>query len=297
MMRRIPLFALLAVAAACTSHREAARADSLQAIAHEQAQLTNQLAAQKDSLTRVIFEADEFISKVDSQISTVKGLPTSKQRKNLESPIEEQLVARREMLARVDALVKRAKLTTMQLAESRRREAALRAENGELKDANAKLQQQIAQDQQTIEELGERIRKQTDQILALQGQVDSLNTEVRAAVLARNKAYYVIGTERELVEKGIIEREGGARLLVVKLGRSLQPARDLKPELFTPIDAREVTEIQVPDSTRRYRLVSRQSLDEAVVIDRNKATFTGNLRITNPERFWAPSRFLILVQR
>ncbi len=206
MMRRPPLFALVALAAACTARRDAARADSLQAIAHEQAQLTNQLSAQKDSLTRVIFEADEFITKVDSQISTVKGLPTSKKRKDLESPIEEQLVARKEMLARVDALVKRAKATAAQLAESRRREAALRAENGELKDANAKLQQQIAQDQQTIEELGERIRKQTDQILALQGQVDSLSTAVRDAVLARYKAYYVIGTERELLEKGIIER-------------------------------------------------------------------------------------------
>ena len=297
MMKRLPLFALVAVATACTSRRDAARADSLQAIAHEQAQLTNQLAAQKDSLTRVIFEADEFISKVDSQISTVKGLPTSKKRKELESPIEEQLVARKEMLARVDALVKRAKQTATQLAESRRREAALRAENGELKDANAKLQQQIAQDQQTIEELGERIRKQTEQILALQGDVDSLNTAVRDAVLARYKAYYVIGTERELIEKGVIEREGGARLLVVKLGRSLQPARDLKPELFTSIDAREVMEIPVPDTTKRYRLVSRQSLDEAVVSDRDKETFRGNLRITNPERFWAPSRYLILVQR
>ena len=297
MMRRLSLFALVALAAACTSRREAARADSLQALAHEQAQLTNQLSAQKDSLTRVIFEADEFISKVDSQISTVKGLPTAKRRKNLESPIEEQLVARREMLARVDALVKRAKLTAAQLAESRRREAALRAENGELKDANAKLQQQIAQDQQTIEELGERIRKQTDQILALQGTVDSLNTAVVVAATARYKAYYVIGTERELLEKGIIEREGGARLLVVKLGRTIQPARDINPELFTAIDQREVTEIQVPDTTKRYRLVSRQSLEDAEVRDRDKTTFKGSLRITRPDRFWAPSRFLILVQR
>ena len=91
MMRRIPLFALVALAAGCSSHRDAARADSLQAIAHEQAQLTNQLAAQKDSLTRVIFEADDLISRVDSQISTVKGLPTAPKRKNLESPIEERL--------------------------------------------------------------------------------------------------------------------------------------------------------------------------------------------------------------
>jgi hypothetical protein len=296
-MRRLPLFALVALAAACTSHEDAVRADSLQAIAHEQAQLTNQLSAQKDSLTRVIFEADDFIAKVDSQISTVKGLDLKRNHKHMESPIEEQLVARAEMLARVDALVKRAKTTAAQLAESRRREATLRSENGELKDANAKLQQQIAQDQQTIEELGERIRSQTEQIVALRGQVDSLNTAVQTVAAERFKAYYVIGTERELLDKGIIEREGGARLLVVMLGRSLQPARTLKPELFTPIDQRQVTEIQVPDSTKRYRIVSRQSLDEAEVRERDKATFRGNLRIVNADRFWAPSRYLILVQR
>ena len=295
-LRLLAIVPVVALAAGCDGHSRA-RADSLQVVAAQQSRLSTQLSAQKDSLTRVIFDADAFISKIDSQIATVKGLPPQKRHKHMESPVAEQLVARKEMLARVDALVKRAKQTAVQLAEARKREQALRGENDQLKAQTAQLQQQLAQDQQMIEELGARIQRQTETIAALQGQVDSLTTEMRTADAARFRAYYIVGTEKELLEKGVVEREGGKRLLLVKVGRSLQPARTLKPELFTPIDQREMREIPLPDSTRRYRLVSRQSLDNAEVREREQATFRGPLKITNTDQFWAPSRYLILVER
>ena len=79
-MRRLSRLALLApfaLAAACTNG-DKVRADSLQAVQAEQLHLMEQLAAQKDSLTNVVLDADKFIATVDSQISTVKGLPKGK---------------------------------------------------------------------------------------------------------------------------------------------------------------------------------------------------------------------------
>jgi hypothetical protein len=111
------------------------------------------------------------------------------------------------------------------------------------------------------------------------------------------RAYYVVGTEDELIEKGIVEREGGANLLFARIGRTLQPARALDPELFVAIDRRDIREIPLPDSTQRYAVVSRQSLDNADVGERDEAEFRGQLRIPDPERFWGASRFLILVTK
>ncbi|HET7459098.1 MAG TPA: hypothetical protein VFJ74_15725 [Gemmatimonadaceae bacterium] len=291
--------ALTLAAAACTDGKTVARADSLQAVATQQVALVTKLAAQKDSLTRVVLDADHLISQVDSQVSRVKGLkvkhpsgPTT-----FESPIEEQLHARKEMLARVSALVARAQETAKQLAESRRRELALRGKNEKLESANAQLEADLAHEKQVITQLEETIQRQTAQILALQTQVDSLNGAVKTVSTTHYRAYYVVGTEKELLKRGVVAREGGANLLLAHPGRTLQPARTLDPEQFTAIDQREVHEIQVPDSTRRYRLVSRQSLDAAEVAERDKTTFRGNIKITDPDKFWGGSRYLILEAR
>ena len=55
--------------------------------------------------------------------------------------------------------------------------------------------------------------------------------------------------------------------------------------------------IVVPDSTKRYRLVSRQNLDHAEADERDGVTFKGNLKITDINLFWGPTRYLILVER
>lgn len=292
---RVVVLAAALLTTACNKEQERlaqARADSLEVATAEQLRLTTALSAQKDSLTRIIFEADDFIVAIDSQIRTVKGLPAGKRSKQqLESPMEEQLQRRKETLARVEALVKRTKQTAAQLADSRRREQKLKGEN-------AALQARIDEDQKMIAQLGETVQRQLATIGEMEVRIDSLQSETQALGTVHYRAYYVVGTEKELLQKGVVVREGGANLLVARPGRSLLPARQLDPKAFTRIDRREMREIPLPDSTKRYRVVSRQSLDAAQVAERDKATFRDSkLRITDAERFWGDSRYLILVQR
>jgi hypothetical protein len=289
------VFAVLVVAAACKASQEAAKVDSARVA---ELKLTNQLAAEKDSLTSVVLEADKFITTIDSQLSRVKGLPTGKAKKDSsEGPIQEQLEARRRMLVRVDALVLRAQSTARQLAESRRNVTKLAGENKTLRDT---LDHNVA----LISELGSTIQRQTARIDELSIRVDSLTAsnaklggELATLTTAHNQVYYIIGREEDLLKKGIVVREGGANLLLAHPGRTLQPARAVDQQLFTPIDQRQVHEIAMPDTAQRYQIVSRQSLDDADVAAREKTSFKGNLKIKDAERFWAPSRFLIIVQK
>lgn len=285
------LVALVTLLAGCQSKKERARADSLQAITDRQLTLTTALSSQKDSLMRAIFESDSLLTRIDSQIRTVKGLPAKKRvKRNYESPLEEQLMRRKELSDRVEALVERARVTAKELADSRKREQELRGKNDT-------LQLRIEDDQKIIAELGNKVQEQAATIVALELRVDSLVTETKVMGERYYRAYYVVGTEDELIEKGIVEREGGANLLFARIGRTLTPARGLDPELFTVIDRRDVLEIPLPDSTRRYKVVSRQNLDAAEVAERDEAEFRGHLRIPDSERFWGNSRFLILVAR
>jgi len=287
--------ALLVVGAACDPSA-ARRGDSLQTQLTESQSLSNQLNSQKDSLTRVVLDADAFLGQMDSAIKTVRGLPKSK-RASSESPLADQVAARKEMMERVNALVARAKATANQLAEAQKKEADLTNQNAQMREQATAQAQKIADDAQMIIDLGATIERQGTQIQTLQASLDSLSTEISTIGVKHFRAYYVIGTEKELLDKHVIVKEGGANLLFVRAGRTTVPARVLNAELFTAIDQREAKVITVPDSTKRYKLVSRQDLDDAEVQGRDKNSFKGNLKITKPDEFWAASRFLILVKQ
>ncbi|MDB4917660.1 MAG: hypothetical protein JWM95_5304 [Gemmatimonadetes bacterium] len=301
-------FALLApaalVLAACGPNAEHKQSDSTAAVVSTQRlQLSTQLAAQKDSLTRVVLEADEFITHIDSSMSKVKGLPKEKKSNQQLDPLARQIGNRKLLMARVDALVQRARATSAQLAKS----------NG----ANTELRAQLASDSAMITDLSTTIKRQTAAINALSLSVDSLKgstmqlastlastktelsstqSNLQAVETERNTMYYVVGKEDDLVKKGVVVREGGTNLGFAHPGRTLQIARMPDPAAFTPIDARTVQTITMPDSTHRYRIVSRQSLDNATVVEREKDSFKGDLTIADAGRFWAPSRYLVIVQ-
>jgi len=290
---RLASFATLSALAiaACGPSPEHKRADSAAAAATaEQTMLATQLAAQKDSLTRVVLQADDFILQVDKSMSRVKGLPKGKKKNDNLDPLARQVENRKLVMERVDALVARAQATASQLAKANRNNTALRA--------------QIASDSALIADLNSTIQRQTATIEGLSTRIDSLKSAtqqltVQLATVETEtaKAFYVVGKEDDLVKRGVIVREGGANLLIAHPGRTLQIARSLPLDEFTTVDSRGAKEIQVPDSTRRYRIVSRQSLDAAEVADRKKNTFRGNLHIADASKFWGPSKYLVLVEQ
>ncbi len=286
------------VLAGCGPSAEHQQADSTAAsISRRHAQLATQLSAQKDSLTRVVLQADDFIMHMDSSVTSVKGLPRGKRVNNQLDPLARQIENRKVVMARVDALVQRARATAAQLAKANTTNVALRAQlvgdSAMIFDLNATVKRQTA----TIEALSVRIDSLKSATQQLASSLSTAKESLATAETASNKAYYIIGREDELVKQGVIVREGGANLVFAHPGRTLQIARKLDPEVFTPLDQREVQVIAVPDTTRRYRVVSRQNLDDAVVTERDQNSFKGNLRIAGAAKFWAPSRYLVLVEQ
>jgi hypothetical protein len=290
--RRLALATLSTFAlAACGPTPEHKRADSAAAVATvQQTQLATQLAAQKDSLTRIVLQADDFILQVDKSMSRVKGLPKGKKKNENLDPLARQVENRKLVMERVDALVARAQATAAQLSKANRNNAALRqqltADSTLIADLNATIQRQTA----TIEGLSVRID-------SLKNATQQLSTQLATVETETAKAFYVVGREDDLVKRGVIVREGGANLLIAHPGRTLQIARTLPLDEFTTVDSRGLKDIPVPDSTRRYRVVSRQSLDAAEVLDRKQNTFRGNLHIADASKFWAPSKYLVLVEQ
>jgi regulator of replication initiation timing len=297
-MRRFLLLGFASVAVACSSPRDKARADSAQALASQQRVLMDKLSAQRDSVSQLLGDANVFIGHIDKSISRVKGLSAaSKSKAGSESGLEDQLRARKDMLRRVDALVERARSTAQEVTALKQHQAALLAENAKLGDENKALKDSLAADEQRIASMMSSIEQQAQTIALLQTRIDDLGKDLANVRSAYAKAYYVIGTEDDLLKKGVIVKEGGANLLIKRVGRTLVPARELPVDAFSTIDTREVHRIEMPDTTKKYQIVSRQSLDDAKVATREGNQFRGPLEIAEADKFWSSSKYLIIVQR
>jgi hypothetical protein len=124
---------------------------------------------------------------------------------------------------------------------------------------------------------------------------DTVRLSARVAQLSDsvNTVYYVAATEQELLERGVIVREGGRRYLLAG-PRAIQPARRLRPEAFKAIDMAKTRTIPLPPG--QYRILSRHSVELIKPDTLDGGKVGGALRVTAPDEFWAGSRYLILVR-
>src|SRR2546423_193358 len=271
---RVTFVALVFAVAACGTSAETER---------KLAEL-EQVNAQKDSLMQEVALSSSLLTDINVELAKVR-VRNNRLKVSSESPIT---ASRDTMIAKLRYVVTRVRETENALNQSRQRIKNLTALSDSLRatldSTVGNLQTVIATQKTTIDLLTERVNELTTENVALR---DSLST-----------GYYVIGTRSELKKKGILTEQGGGRVLFIlwRTGKTLQPARNLDPSLFTPIDTRKVTEIPLPSVKAQYRVVSLQDLSYvAEQRDHNKYSGVANLTITSPVDFWRNSKFLVIV--
>ncbi len=270
---KLTLAALVFVVAACGTSAETER---------KLAEL-EQANAQKDSLMQAVALSSRLLSDINVEIAKVKV--RGRLNVSSESPVT---ASSDTLIAKLRYVVTRVRETESQLSQSRERIKNLTNLSDSLRatlDSTASnLQAVIATQKQTIDLLTDQVNTLTAENVALR---DSLST-----------GYYVIGTKAELKKRGILTEQGGGRVLFIlwRTGKTLQPARNLDPSLFTAIDTRKVTQIPLPSARAEYRIASLQDLSYvAEERKNNKYSGTPSLTITSPVDFWRNSKFLIIV--
>ena len=304
MNTRTAVGALLVLAAACSKGGQVAQripADSSQYF-RTQVQEMTVVAAAKDSLVRDLAETTKLLSDINTEIVKVST------RKAVEPVVGAEGVTtndRAMVLKRVQDLTTRLTANERRLAASQKRLKQLTGESDSLKSTLTELQATIDGLQQTLESQKNTIATLEADLTGVKQQVTTLSEEkalltdtVSAITTRENTVYYVIGTRKELKDRGIIIEEGGTRFLIfTRTGEVLKPAANLDPSAFTAIDRRTVTEIKLPNPDKEYQLVTNQAISYSNIPPEAKNRVKGSLQITSPERFWGQSRFLILVER
>src|SRR3979411_2697363 len=241
--------------------------------------------AQKDSLMQEVAISSRLISDVNAELAKAK-IRHNRLRVSSESPIT---ASNDTLIAKLRYVVTRVRETENALNESRQRIKNLTSLSDSLRatldSTVGNLQSVIASQKTTIDLLTDRVNALTEENVALK---DSLAT-----------GYYIIGSRDELKKKGVLTEQGGGRVLFIlwRTGKTLQPARNLDPSLFTALDSRQETQIPWPSPSAEYRVASLQDLSYiAEERSHNKYSGTPSLTITSPVDFWRTSKFLIIIR-
>ena len=168
--------------------------------------------------------------------------------------------------------------------------------NRKLQKTVETLQGQLARKDEELAALNERLDALNLKVAELQTSLDSAmaNTgrqsrTIEETTTALHTAFYVVGRSKELRDSKIIDKKGG----LLGIGRTSRLSEGFDRSKFTRIDYTKSTMIAV--NSRQVRMVTHHPADsyqlERDTKDKNIVT---NLVITNAERFWSVSKFLVI---
>jgi hypothetical protein len=286
---------LVLVIAACdtqtkTQLRTLAKADSLR---------TDSLVSIKNDLLNEVMASTQFVNDLNTEVAKVKSRRSGRLSVTLSRESDMNVVneERANVVAKIREIVAR-------LDSSEARVATLRARAARLAKHDSTLVGQVAAYERTIQQLRQQVEQQRAEyevkIASLNSKIDTVTREKTAIAdtlnqvnVERNTVYYVIGTKDDLIRNGILVEEGHKRFLILG-GRPVAPARDLDTTKFTRIDRLRDRVINFPAG--EYTIFSRQNPVYAAPFSSTDGKLSGGLRIDQPEKFWEPSKFLIIVK-
>ncbi len=125
-------------------------------------------------------------------------------------------------------------------------------------------------------------------VLAKEAELDETLKELDEKEAVITTAYYKYGTKKELLSKGIIKKDGG----VLGIGKTIALSNKLSTQTFIPLNINNTAEINLGFSEKQQIISVHPNNSYYFVKANNGASF---LKITNPERFWSISKFLVIV--
>lgn len=254
-----------------------------------------------DSLAAIINERDSSINgfltsfnEIESNLDSV----ASKQdaiKLNIEKQGELKSTAKERINANIAAINEMMEQNRKKIAELSRKVRKGGAHVKELETMIASLNDQLASKDRELVELNEKLANLNTQVAQLQTSVDTLTRTTVAQkqtiddqVTTMHTAYYLVGKSKDLQTMKVINRTGG----VLGIGKSTSMSPNLDNSKFTKVDY--VTVSNIPIDSKTAKLVTTHPAD-SYTLNKEKDKVV-SLSITNPDKFWSASKYLVVVK-
>jgi len=262
----------------------------LNQLREENAALQEQVGAKDaeiDSVFAALNAIEDNLAQVSAQYGAVQELRRDGEgNTNVRGKITEQISSIENLLADNKA----------KLANLNNRLGAQAKKNKELQEFVTKLETRIAEQEQQIAALNEELENKNATIRVLNQNVADLTAanEEKDHTLAKkiaeaNKAYYVVGTYKDLKSLGVIDKIGISK-------RRQQTTSTMETSVFTEIDRTQVSTVTI--NAKRVKVVSKHpEASYQLVNDPNDSKVVSYLRILDQEQFWKYTDYLVISTR
>ncbi|HAD97410.1 MAG TPA: hypothetical protein DCG19_08380 [Cryomorphaceae bacterium] len=247
---------------------------------------------QKDSLINAFVE--DF-STIQENLATIREKEESIQSAR-EQGLEKSPNLREEVIRDVEAINELLSENRKTIANLNDKVKRYSYEVGKFKKLVANLNSEIEAKDNQVVELKENLATMNFQMERLNAKLDTATVQnrqqrerIEQQTEALNTAYYAVGTYDDLNENKVVVKEGG----VIGLGATKALAQDFNKDYFTKIDIRNTTVIPLNVDDDDVKLISTHPSDS---YKWNKVDDkVGSLEITNPEKFWKSSKYLVVL--
>ena len=269
-------------------------------------QKTERLTSQNDSLAVAVAQKDSVLNEVFSSLSTVtENLNAIKSRENIinenidkgEIPkgtttqinedieaINQLLLQNRETIARLQQSANQLKKANINIANMEKLIAQLR-QQVETKDQEiVMLKNNLEQMHVQVAELHEQVSGLNTQVTGLSEAKASLEGEVKGQTDILNTAYYIVGSEKELLAKEIVYKSGF-------IGRTLKINESRSLDSFTKVDIRHFDSVVI--GQKKVTLVSSHPAGSYEFVQDEKGVYE-SLIIKDKRKFWEYSKVLVV---
>ncbi|HXB41870.1 MAG TPA: hypothetical protein VNZ49_15115 [Bacteroidia bacterium] len=260
---------------------------------------------QRDSLLKIAAEREEsvnsFISafnEVEQNLDSVAARQqiiyanSEKSGRRLEKNQKDRI---NEQIASINELMKQ---NREKIADLKKRLKHSANKNKQLETTIATLNNQLLQKETELTALNEKLVSLDAQVAQLQTSVDTLTAQNSAGaktIAEKTKelhtAYYIIGKTKELQEAKLIDRKGG----LLGIGRTSSLSTNFDKNKFVTIDYTQTGSIPVNGEDVKIITIhpsDSYNLDK----DPKNKNLVKNIVITDPEKFWSASKYLVIVK-
>ena len=147
---------------------------------------------------------------------------------------------------------------------------------------------EIARLNTDVQNLSRDVIQLNEKIAVMESESQEKSNTIDRQVHELNKAFYVIGSRKELEESGVVDRSGG----FLGIGRTSVVKEDFNKEVFTAVDIRDFA--YIPLNTKKAEVITVHPAGSFHISGEKTAD---TLFVDNQNIFWNASKFLVIVTK
>lgn len=279
-------------------------------IVNKSRQEVNQLNSEKVELENVLTERDSLVNEFISAFDTIESSLTFINEKRSQLVLENS----ESTPSQKEAIIRDIQMMNTMLEESSKKIEELEKK---LKDSGiklrsfrnkvARLNKNLEQQNQQIADLKFQFEKQNAELVMANYQKDSLQNEVLTfqdtliqieeiikqkeeiinfQTTKMNSGYWAYGTTKELIENGVVSKEGG----FLGIGKNITLNNIINEEYFTKIDITKDSTISL--NVKSVNIISEHPANSYKLVEEDG--LITKLEIENPEDFWRISNYAVI---